>query len=82
MCGAMDEDIYACCQATLQIIFLSKSIIMLLYCFKFQMRFFEKLSFNEIGAVLGLKPVTAKIRVYRALEKLKKQIQSRLLCRP
>lgn len=39
-----------------------------------EMRFFEKLSFNEIGAVLGLKPVTAKIRVYRALEKLKKQI--------
>ena len=39
-----------------------------------EMRFFEKLSFNEMGAVLGLKPVTAKIRVYRALEKLKKQI--------
>lgn len=39
-----------------------------------EMRFFEKLSFNEIGAVLGLKPVTAKIRVYRALEKLKKLI--------
>jgi RNA polymerase sigma-70 factor (ECF subfamily) len=39
-----------------------------------EMRFFEKLSFNEIGAVLGLKPVTAKIRVYRALDKLKKQI--------
>ncbi len=39
-----------------------------------EMRFFEKLSFKEIGAVLGLKPVTAKIRVYRALEKLKKQI--------
>ena len=39
-----------------------------------EMRFFEKLSFNEIGAVLDLKPVTAKIRVYRALEKLKKQI--------
>lgn len=41
-----------------------------------EMRFFEKLSFNEIGAVLGLKPVTAKIRVYRALEKLKKQMLS------
>ncbi len=39
-----------------------------------EMRFFEKLSFNEIGAVLGLKPVTAKLRVYRALEKLKKQM--------
>jgi len=39
-----------------------------------EMRFFEKLSFKEIGAVLGLKPVTAKIRVYRAVEKLKKQI--------
>jgi len=39
-----------------------------------EMRFFEKLSFKEIATILGVKPVTAKIRVYRALDKLKKQI--------
>jgi RNA polymerase sigma-70 factor, ECF subfamily len=37
-----------------------------------EMRYFEKLSFNEIGEVLGITGNNAKIKVYRAIEKLKK----------
>jgi len=37
-----------------------------------EMRYFEKLSFNEIGEVLGITGNNAKIKVYRAIDKLKK----------
>ena len=36
------------------------------------MRYCEKLSFNEIGEVLGITGNNAKIKVYRAIDKLKK----------
>ena len=36
-----------------------------------ELRFFEKRSFSEIGDILGLKEDAAKMRVYRALNKLK-----------
>lgn len=36
-----------------------------------ELRFFEKRSFSEIGKILGLKEDAAKMRVYRALNKLK-----------
>ncbi|MCB0395685.1 MAG: sigma-70 family RNA polymerase sigma factor [Flavobacteriales bacterium] len=39
-----------------------------------EMRFFEGLSFKEIGEVLGVKEAAAKIRTYRILEKVKKTI--------
>lgn len=39
------------------------------------MRFFEKLSFKEIGLRVGISEGNAKIKVYRALDKLKKNIQ-------
>ena len=39
------------------------------------MRFFEKLSFKEIGLRVGITEGNAKIKVYRALDKLKKNIQ-------
>ncbi len=37
-----------------------------------EMRFFEKLSFNEIGEILGITGNNAKIRLYRAVDQLKK----------
>ena len=37
-----------------------------------EMRYFEKLSFNEIGEVLGITGNNAKVKVYRAIDKLKK----------
>ena len=36
-----------------------------------EMRFFEKRSFKEIGSILGITEGNAKIKVYRALDKLK-----------
>jgi RNA polymerase sigma-70 factor, ECF subfamily len=36
------------------------------------LRFFEKLSFKEIGDLLGITEGNAKIKVYRVLDKLKK----------
>jgi len=36
-----------------------------------EMRFFEKLSFNEIGELLGITGNNAKIKTYRAIDKLK-----------
>ena len=40
-----------------------------------ELRFFEKLSFNEIGEQLGISSGNAKIRLYRALDALKKQFK-------
>lgn len=37
-----------------------------------QMRFFDKLSFKEIGDMLRITEDNAKVRLYRAIEKLKK----------
>jgi RNA polymerase sigma-70 factor (ECF subfamily) len=37
-----------------------------------QLRFFDKLSFKEIGDLLGITEDNAKVRSYRAIEKLKK----------
>ena len=37
-----------------------------------EMRFFDELSFNEIGEILGIKGNNAKIRLYRAVDQLKK----------
>ncbi len=40
-----------------------------------ELRFFEKRRFKEIGEILGLNEDTAKMRVYRALKKLKEIIE-------
>ncbi|MBM78072.1 MAG: hypothetical protein CL846_06285 [Crocinitomicaceae bacterium] len=40
-----------------------------------ELRFFEKLSFNEIGEQLGISSGNAKIRLYRAVDALKKQFE-------
>ena len=40
-----------------------------------ELRFFEKRSFSEIGKILALKEDAAKMRVYRALNKLKALVQ-------
>lgn len=40
-----------------------------------ELRFFEKRSFSEIGKLMGLKEDAAKMRVYRALNKLKALVQ-------
>ena len=42
-----------------------------------EMRFFDKMSFNEIGEVLGITGNNAKIKLYRAVEKLKKIFHSK-----
>ncbi len=39
-----------------------------------ELRFFEKYSFKEMGAVLGLSEANAKMKLYRTLEKVKKAI--------
>ncbi|MCB0430971.1 MAG: sigma-70 family RNA polymerase sigma factor [Flavobacteriales bacterium] len=36
-----------------------------------EMRFFEEMSFREIGEVIGLKEAAAKVKTYRILDKLK-----------
>ena len=41
-----------------------------------EMRYFDKLSFNQIGEVLGITGNNAKIKVYRAMDKLKKIFQN------
>lgn len=38
-----------------------------------ELRFMQHLSFQEIGAILHVEEATAKMRVYRAIEKLKKR---------
>ena len=40
-----------------------------------ELRFFEKLSFNEMGEQLGISSGNAKIRLYRAVDALKKQFK-------
>ncbi|MCW5906834.1 MAG: sigma-70 family RNA polymerase sigma factor [Chitinophagales bacterium] len=44
-----------------------------------EMRFFEKRAFKEIGEILNLSEATAKMRVYRILEKLKPSVERNLL---
>jgi RNA polymerase sigma-70 factor, ECF subfamily len=39
-----------------------------------ELRFFDGMSFKEMGEVLGISHGNAKIRLYRALDKLKKQV--------
>jgi RNA polymerase sigma-70 factor (ECF subfamily) len=39
-----------------------------------EMRFFERRPFKEIADILGITEVNAKVRMYRILEKLKKQL--------
>lgn len=39
-----------------------------------ELRFFEKRPFAEVGQILGITETHAKVRTYRLLEKLKKQL--------
>jgi RNA polymerase sigma-70 factor (ECF subfamily) len=39
-----------------------------------EMRFFEKRPFKEIAEILNITEVNAKVRMYRIIEKLKKQL--------
>jgi RNA polymerase sigma-70 factor, ECF subfamily len=41
-----------------------------------ELRFFERLSFKEIAAILAITEVNAKVKVYRALDKLKKYFKN------
>lgn len=43
-----------------------------------ELRFFDKLSFKDIGVVIGVTEGNAKIRCYRALDKLKKIVSEKL----
>lgn len=43
-----------------------------------EMRFFEKRSFKEIGEILDVAEATAKMRVYRILERLKPLVESKV----
>lgn len=43
-----------------------------------EMRFFEKRPFKEIGEILNISEATAKMRLYRILEKLKPIIERKL----
>ena len=36
-----------------------------------ELRYFDKMSFNEIGKVLGITGNNAKIKLYRAIDRLK-----------
>jgi len=40
-----------------------------------EMRFFERLPFKEIANILGITESNAKVKTYRILERMKKQIQ-------
>lgn len=40
-----------------------------------EMRFFERLAFKEIADIMGITESNAKVRTYRILERMKKQIQ-------
>ncbi len=42
-----------------------------------ELRYFEKLSFKEIAEILGITENNAKVRAYRILGKLKKNIESK-----
>ena len=42
-----------------------------------EMRFFEKRSFKEIGEIMGITENNAKVKVYRTLDKLKKDFNIR-----
>ena len=39
-----------------------------------EMRFFEQISFRKIGSIFEISEASAKMRVYRILEKLKKEL--------
>jgi RNA polymerase sigma-70 factor (ECF subfamily) len=41
-----------------------------------EMRFFEERSFKEIGSIFGITEASAKMRVYRVIETLKKSIST------
>jgi len=41
------------------------------------MRFFEKRSFKEIGEIMGITENNAKVKIYRTLDKLKKNFNIR-----
>lgn len=41
-----------------------------------EMRFFEQLSFKEIASIFTISEASAKMKVYRILEKLKKELKS------
>ena len=41
------------------------------------MRFFERMSFKEIGDLIGITEGNAKIKVYRVLDKLKKMLTTK-----
>lgn len=43
-----------------------------------ELRFFDRMSFKEIGEILEISEGNAKIRVYRALDKLKKKVEEEL----
>lgn len=43
-----------------------------------ELRFFDKQSFAEIGGILNISPGNAKIRTYRALEKLRAIVSKRM----
>ncbi|CAN5457662.1 sigma-70 family RNA polymerase sigma factor [soil metagenome] len=42
-----------------------------------ELRFFEKHSFAEVGAIIGITENNAKVKVYRILEKLKKVLSKK-----
>ena len=37
-----------------------------------EMRYFEKMSFNQIAQIMGITENNAKVKVYRTLDKIKK----------
>ena len=43
-----------------------------------EMRFFEKRPFKEIAAILDINEASAKMRLYRILEKLKPEVENNL----
>ncbi len=40
-----------------------------------EMRYFEKMSFRDIGTILGITENNAKVKTYRVLDKLKKKLE-------
>jgi len=43
-----------------------------------ELRFFQELSFKEIAAIYGITEANAKMRIYRVLEKMKKNWNDKL----
>jgi RNA polymerase sigma-70 factor (ECF subfamily) len=43
-----------------------------------ELRFFEKRSFSEVGAILGITENNSKVKVYRILDKLKGILKKKL----